>query len=562
MTHKTTLWMRVSPASINAVLSSKYLDILEPLLDRPADDIPLKDDRSAKANIYKLITVPLLRKRKHRRELYNYLPREELRGICSELELSGKTDEQMRDALADLPWKRNAKTERLVEFLDVPDFFLDISESQIHPPAPAVVPWVCKHELFDLPIDADEIQRELSGRSPFKTLKSYQADAHHRAAEVLRRNFGRCILNMPTGTGKTRTAMEAVCSYMLEHPAHSVLWTAHTRELLDQAILEFSQLWEFLGDRPAPIVRREGRRMRKVTREPAFIVTSFQTLLQDEAAYDEAPLGLIVVDEAHMVVAEKWVRAIQHIVQKAVGTRILGLTATPLRTGRQETSKLVQFFQETLIQLDAPSGERMLDYLINQRILAKPVYHKLEGTSVRVSAGTARKLSDEYRDIPQEWLTKIATDGQRNLKIVQKLADMLNCEPPQPQILFFGSSVEHSKMIATWLTTNGHPAFHLDGTVDTHTRRSCIQAFRSGELRVLCNFGVLSTGFDAPKVDCVFIARPTTSHVLHSQMVGRGLRGPVLGGTSACHVVEVDDNFEQFAPGQKCSFEQYLELWE
>ena len=52
----------------------------------------------------------------------------------------------------------------------------------------------------------------------------------------------------------------------------------------------------------------------------------------------------------------------------------------------------------------------------------------------------------------------------------------------------------------------------------------------------------MTTGFDAPKTEAVVIARPTTSVVLYSQMVGRGLRGAQVGGTATCTVVDVVDN--------------------
>jgi superfamily II DNA or RNA helicase len=57
----------------------------------------------------------------------------------------------------------------------------------------------------------------------------------------------------------------------------------------------------------------------------------------------------------------------------------------------------------------------------------------------------------------------------------------------------------------------------------------------------LCNFGVLTTGFDAPKTSAVIIARPTTSIVLYSQMIGRALRGVRVGGTAKAIVSTVVD---------------------
>ena len=58
---------------------------------------------------------------------------------------------------------------------------------------------------------------------------------------------------------------------------------------------------------------------------------------------------------------------------------------------------------------------------------------------------------------------------------------------------------------------------------------------------ILVNFGVLTTGFDAPSASAVVIARPTQSLVLFSQMVGRAIRGPRAGGTETCEIVTVVD---------------------
>ena len=60
----------------------------------------------------------------------------------------------------------------------------------------------------------------------------------------------------------------------------------------------------------------------------------------------------------------------------------------------------------------------------------------------------------------------------------------------------------------------------------------------------MTNFGVLTTGFDAPKVRAIYITRPTFSKNLYLQMIGRGLRGPLNGGTQDCLIVDIADNFE------------------
>jgi superfamily II DNA/RNA helicase len=81
-------------------------------------------------------------------------------------------------------------------------------------------------------------------------------------------------------------------------------------------------------------------------------------------------------------------------------------------------------------------------------------------------------------------------------------------------------------------------------TADTReaTRRHLVDAFRRRNVQILCNYGVLTTGFDAPQVRAVVIGRPTASRVLYDQMIGRGMRGPAFGGTEECLVIDVDDN--------------------
>ena len=557
----STLWTRIDPKEVNDALSSEYLEILEPLLDREPDDVPLKDDRSEKSQIYKMTVLSKLGSMSFRRQLFSCLPKDELTQIAKRLGLDGTSDKEVREQLVQIPWTANAQAEALAEFFDVPHFILDVaSESGKRMPT-SVNPWFCKYDLSLDPMQPDALREELAGRIPFKPLKSYQAIAHQDVLEALKPNFGKCILNMPTGTGKTRTAMEVVCSYLLEHPAHTVVWIAPSRELLDQATLEFAQLWEYLGDRPIDILRRDSVRSKEVVGDSAFVVTSFQTLLNDSAYYKEVSVGLIVVDEAHMTLADKWSQAVISISRPSEGTRVLGLTATPVRSDSPDTKRLADFYNNVLVQLKYSSEQSVFDYLVEQGILARPVYEGVRGADERLTPQVLAKIVEDHSELPRELIVRLARNGSRNLAITEKLREVLGSPSEQRQVLFFAITVEHSRMITTWLLKNGYSAFHLDATVDAGVRKSCIDAFRDGKIRVLSNYGVLSTGFDVPRVDCLFIARPTTSHVLHSQMVGRGLRGPLIGGTPTCSIVEVEDNIENFADDQRLSFERYVKLW-
>ena len=66
--------------------------------------------------------------------------------------------------------------------------------------------------------------------------------------------------------------------------------------------------------------------------------------------------------------------------------------------------------------------------------------------------------------------------------------------------------------------------------------------------------------FDAPKTRAILVARPVYSPNLYFQMIGRGLRGPMNGGTDRCLILNVEDNIENF--GRKLAFSDLDWLWE
>ena len=81
-----------------------------------------------------------------------------------------------------------------------------------------------------------------------------------------------------------------------------------------------------------------------------------------------------------------------------------------------------------------------------------------------------------------------------------------------------------------------------------YERQKAIELFKNRDsgIDIIINYGVLSTGFDSTNIKCVMITRPTKSIVLYSQMLGRGLRGPMMGGNEHCLLVDVEDNLESF----------------
>ena len=126
-------------------------------------------------------------------------------------------------------------------------------------------------------------------------------------------------------------------------------------------------------------------------------------------------------------------------------------------------------------------------------------------------------------------------------------------------MLVFCCNVAQAELLAQALVVQGTPAGVIHHGVDPRDRHHTVAQFRRGELRLLFNVEVLTTGFDAPRVDTIVMCRPTLSRVLYEQMVGRGMRGPKMGGTEWCEIVDFTSNFGTFREPQAWEF--FWEEW-
>ena len=204
--------------------------------------------------------------------------------------------------------------------------------------------------------------------------------------------------------------------------------------------------------------------------------------------------------------------------------------------------------------------------LIQRKVLCE-VYHRVVVSRKAIEL-TMKEAADieAYGEFQAKTLNQVGANFERNALILNEITRMRSAG--RKKILFFGCSVEHSRKIAISLkAVYGIDTRYVDSAMDLDSRIAAIQSFRSGEVEVLCNFGVLTTGFDAPNVDCVFVGRPIRSALLYTQMVGRGMRGTKNGGTKDMIIVDIDDNFQinntRYSPiNDNMGWRIYREYWQ
>jgi DNA repair protein RadD len=375
----------------------------------------------------------------------------------------------------------------------------------------------------------------------------------------------RAIVHMPTGAGKTRTSLEAVCDFVrgLKDSAVSIVWLAHSEELCEQAYETLRSLWSIHGSETADIVRCWGGKSIPAIEidRLTFVVTSFQTAYGMAISGDNSRFrnfskfksknALVVVDEAHQSTAPTYQQAIESVSNSR--SKILGLTATPGRHGvgasTEATEELANFYCNNKIDITDESGRELDDpigFLQGKGVLSEIERFKLKGMDIELTESEKANMS-RHLDIPPSVLKRIGQNLTRTNYIAAHVMELAIGRGFQT--IVFASSKQNAIDMAIILRLKGCPAAAVTG--ESTDRAESISKFKFGELKVLTNFGVLTAGFDSPNIRAVVVARPTTSVVLYSQMIGRGLRGEAMGGTKECLLVDVVDNIENMPPAQE-----------
>jgi DNA repair protein RadD len=357
------------------------------------------------------------------------------------------------------------------------------------------------------------------------------------------------LVQMPTGSGKTRTVMEAVVAWLksdARDSGDSVLWLAHTQELCEQAVETFGNLWIRQGDRDVTVARLWGDYSASLAESAGAVVFGgyskiSQRIVNDEewAAWLQSRVGLLVVDEAHKAVADT-VATIVSTAKANVSSKIIGMTATPGRGVEvaRENRELARLFGTRLLRPTCLGADPV------RELQRRGILSSIKREPLRVNVDLPDAPGDEeFDDVPVRLLKRLAANESRNRAILTRASEYID---GGHTLLIYACTVEHAKELALSLASMGYDAGFVDCTMRSGARASLVEGLRSGRLKALVNFGVLSTGFDAPNVSVVMITRPTTSIVLYSQMLGRGLRGQKMGGTDTCIVVDVRDNVDQF----------------
>jgi superfamily II DNA or RNA helicase len=463
----------------------------------------------------------LLRNRSSRNKLFNFLKPDEAEELAGELGMAD-TDNPFTTLKNNRYYRNSEHEEILFEY-----FGVDVPDETDNEADPGLTSVYTNYGLFN-----------------------YQRNVLGRVAEQLESDDNRVFLHMPTGSGKTRITMTLVCDVIKKTDPGLVLWLAEGQEMLDQAADEFENAWRHLGDRNVNVSRFYGS-YDWDNIEEGLIVAGLQKLWNKEKtaaaflANFSTNVSLIVFDEAHRAVAKTHQKMLTRLTDINPDCRSLGLSATPGRTYDDPAAdrKLSELYHQNKESIDVPGFEDPFDFLVREGYLSDPDFNNLEMNTSTLTDQLVQDLEErnDGAEYPARILETLAEDDLRNIRITEKIQELI--DEGHNRIILFATTVDHARIVSAVLKAKDIDSSVIISETPDYIRNKEISKYKSenDSPQVLCNYNVLTAGFDAPQTSAALIARPTTSLVLYSQMVGRAIRGPKVGGTEEAKIWTVID---------------------
>lgn len=323
-------------------------------------------------------------------------------------------------------------------------------------------------------------------------LRSYQQETIDKVYQSMRSGHRRIVVQQPPRTGKT--VIMAEIARKTTAKGNRVMFIIHRKEVLEQAIETF---------------KLQGVDMNLTT------MGMVQTLTRRINQLDKPQL--ILVDEAHHALAKSYL----NILDAFPNAYVLYFTATPIRTGHDQLDQIAD---------DIVTG-KSIGWLTKHHFLAPFHYYGLGD----IDRSKLRKSNGDY--------SSESMDQAISHEIYGHIVEQYQRLAKGKQAVVYCHSIESAKKITQQFEQAGITAAEVDGNTEVALRDELVQQFRDQKLTILVNVNLFTEGVDLPNVDCVIMARPTSSLALYLQFSMRCLN-PREGKTAI--IIDHVDNFLTF----------------
>lgn len=370
------------------------------------------------------------------------------------------------------------------------------------------------------------------------TLRENQKEPIRKAIEFFQEKKPKpSLIVLPTAWGKS-----ILTAFVAKNTKDKLIVLQPSKELLEQNFKKYDTLCGVFNNNAgiysASFNRREMAQITYAT------IGSIKNLGEE---FKKQGFTKMLIDEAHLYPREADSMLGRFLKDSGI-THVLGITATPvkLQTNRDRNgetfSKLVMltsrskkgnFFKEII-------HVGQVEEMVRLGFWSKLRYHAVGfDDSLLVYNSSKSEFTEES--------VQRAYDANGGSEAILRSIDS---NPDRKHILAFAPSVAD----AIALSEKCPDSAVIYGDMDKAERASVIERFRNGEIRVIFNVRVLSTGFDYTGIDCIVLGISTASIALYYQIVGRATR--IDPGKKDALIIDLGGNVKRFGRVEDLHFEQ------
>lgn len=359
--------------------------------------------------------------------------------------------------------------------------------------------------------------------------RNYQQKAIDKGIEALT-NGENTVIQLPTGTGKSIVIAGIIQQLVMDYPDIRIMVVTHSKQLVEQNAAKLEAMC------PAIPVGIKCAGLRRIDTEEQVIFASIASINKTWDLLGDR--HIFIVDECHLIsdkTSTMYQKVIANLRTRVKGMKVLGLSATPYR---QKMGCITGNGVFDTICFDACSVEAF-DWFVENEYMAplipKRTKHQIDMGEVKITAG------DFNLKQLQENVDKYETTVTAVKEVIDAASDRMAW-------LVFTTGVDHAIHTAEIMASMGIDAGVVHSKQSNKVNDEIIDLFKAGEYRALVNFGVLTTGFDHPPIDCIVMLRHTISVSLWVQMLGRGTRPSPDTGKTDCLVMDFCGNTGRLGP--------------
>ena len=332
------------------------------------------------------------------------------------------------------------------------------------------------------------------------------------------------LLVLPTGAGKSVVIAKLVDVIRQAKPEFRLMVVSHVKEIIQQNTAEIRRFFPNIGHNDIGICSA-GLGDKTLTKH--VTMGTVQTLV-NATAKSPPRVDVIFIDEAHLVprrASSQYQKLLHNLQKTSPDLRVCGLTATPYRldSGRLDQGDDALF--------NGVAFEVTLPDLIDRGHLVMPE------TVGKLEMGDLKKAAGEYTAASQS----AALD-----RMIEDVIDDVVETTIGKRTLLFCPRIDTAATVAELLRKCDIAAEHVSSRNTPDERERLIGDFAAGRITHLTNVNLLTTGSNIPEIEAIALLRATTSPVLYTQMVGRGLR--THPGKESCLVRDYGGNAIRHGP--------------